>query len=295
MRNNSFTISSMVTLFAVMFSAMVIDVMAIQDFKIVSKPDRIDVMSKQRGQQENAKPVLKIVEPAEGAVINSSTVKVKLEISGDLKGYMPMMDHSTKMGNHVHVILDNQAYEAYYNLGREFELRNVSDGEHTIRVFPSRPWHESYKNDGAFQIVRFTVRNGGSDATKPTTASGGVQMSDPAEGKDMKPSTAGDVDPKKPLLTFSRPKGDYRGVEAEAIMIDFWLANAKLIGDGGEYMVFYSVNGGLPRVKENWTPFWISGLAPGKHSLEIWLVDRNGVEVENGGYNRTRRDFTISQ
>jgi hypothetical protein len=43
----------------------------------------------------------------------------------------------------------------------EFELRNVADGEHTLRVFPSRPWHESYKNDGAFQMVKFTVRNGG--------------------------------------------------------------------------------------------------------------------------------------
>lgn len=272
-----------------------ISVSAFQDFRIVQRPDRIEQMAKMRGEQEKARPVLKIMEPAEEAVIRSSTVKVRLEISGDLKGYMPMMDHSTKMGNHIHVILDNQAYEAYYNLGREFELRNVSDGEHTLRVFPSRPWHESYKNDGAFQIVRFTVKNGGADVTKPATTANGALMSDPSEGKDMQPSNAGNVDRKKPLLTFSRPKGSYAGVEAESIMIDFWLANAKLTGDGGNYRVYYSVNRGTPRVKENWSPLWISGLGPGKHSVELWLVDKYGDPVENGGYNRTKREFTVVQ
>ncbi len=75
------------------------------------------------------------------------------------------------MGNHIHVILDNQPYEAYYELGQPFELRNVSEGKHTLRVFPSRPWHESYKNDGSFQMVSFTVKGGG-DASKPTTTNG---------------------------------------------------------------------------------------------------------------------------
>ena len=292
----SISVISLVILFSIGFIVPEpISVSAFQDFRIVQRPERIQQMVKMRGEQENAKPVLKIIEPSADAVIKSSTVKVRLDISGDLKGYMPMMDHSTKMGNHIHVILDNQAYEAYYNLGREFELRNVSDGEHTLRVFPSRPWHESYKNDGAFQMIRFTVRSGGADVTKPVTTSGGAQMSDPAEGKDMLPSNAGNVDPKKPLLTFSRPKGNYAGIEAEAIMIDFWLANAKLVGDGGNHRVYYSVNGGTPRVKENWSPLWISGLGTGKHSVELWLVDKYGDLVENGGYNRTKREFTVAK
>ncbi|MCV4754950.1 hypothetical protein OFC37_36360, partial [Escherichia coli] len=78
---------------------------------------------------------IKIIEPKADSVINSSTVKVKLELGGDLKGYKPGMDPETHTGNHIHVILDNQPYEAYYNLDREFELRNVADGEHTLRVF----------------------------------------------------------------------------------------------------------------------------------------------------------------
>jgi len=266
-----------------------------ETFRIVPRPERFDAMAESRGDQENAKPILKIIEPMGGSIVTGSTVRVKLEISGDLKGYMPMMDHSTKMGNHIHVILDNQAYEAYYNLGREFELRNVSDGEHTLRVFPSRPWHESYKNPGAFQIVRFTVRNGGADSGKPVMTATGTQMSEPSEGKDMQPSNAVDVDPSRPLLTFSRPKGEYKGIEGEAVMIDFWLANAKLVGDGGEFRVQYRINDGAPRLKENWSPLWIAGLPVGKHKVELMLVDGNGNFVDNGGYNRTVREFTISK
>src|SRR5688572_17916396 len=148
-----------------------------QPLTVVDTPQRIKDQMADRGEQDSASPTLKIVEPKADATISSSTVKVDLDISGDLKGYEPHMDPATKTGNHIHVILDNQPYEAYYNLDQPFELRNVADGEHTLRVFASRPWHESYKNDGSFQMVKFTVKNGGADANKPATTSTGQQMS----------------------------------------------------------------------------------------------------------------------
>ena len=277
---------------------------AAQNLSEVPRPQKIADMMAQRGAQDEAKPALKIVEPAEGAAVASSTVKVKLSISGDLKGYKPMMDMETKMGNHIHVILDNQPYEAYYNLGQEFELRNVADGEHTLRVFPSRPWHESYKNTGAFQMVKFTVKNGGADTTKPTTTNANQTMANantataPAatpEGKDMPPSTGGAIDKTKPLLTYSRPKGEYKGADADAIMIDFWLTNAKLSGDGGEYRVRYSVDGGEAKYIDRWQPIWLSGWANGKRSVKIELVDKAGNVVDNGGYNSTTREITVAK
>jgi hypothetical protein len=287
---------------------------AAQSLTEVPRPQKIVDQMKERGQQDEAKPAVKIVEPAANAAIASSTVKVKLDLSGDLKGYMPMMDPATKMGNHVHVILDNQPYEAYYNLGQEFELRNVADGEHTLRVFPSRPWHESYKDAGAFQMVKFTVKGGGADATKPATTASGQPMSNanantmanmntntaakPAgtpEGKDMPASTAGAVDATKPLLTYSRPKGEYKGADADAIMIDFWLLNAKLQGDGGEYRVRYSVDGGEAKFLDKWAPIWLSGWSNGKHSVKVELVDKAGNVVDNGGYNSTTREITVAK
>lgn len=274
----------------------------------VPRPPAIEQAMKDRGEQDQAKPMLKVVSPANDAVINGSTVELRLELSGDLKGYMPHKDPATQKGNHIHVILDNQPYEAYYELGQAFELRNVSEGKHTLRVFPSRPWHESFKNDGAFQMVEFTVKGGG-NANKPTTSSSGEKMANPAnksegagssptpsrEGKDYSASQGGNVDRAKPLLTYSRPKGEYKGADADPIMIDFWLMNARLQGDGGDYRVRYSVDGGEASFLDKWEPIWLSGWINGTHSVKLELVDKDGNVVDNGGYNSTTREITISK
>jgi len=279
-----------------------------QKLTLVPRPAAIEQAMKDRGEQDQATPVLRVVSPASNAMINGSTVEVKLELSGDLKGYMPHKDPATQKGNHIHVILDNQPYEAYYELGQPFELRNVTEGKHTLRVFPSRPWHESFKNEGAFQMVEFTVKGGG-DSSKPTTTNSGEKMANPAnksegantsptparEGKDYSPSQAGDVDRAKPLLTYSRPKGEYKGTDADPIMIDFWLMNAKLQGDGGEYRVRYSVDGGEAKFLDKWEPIWLTGWINGKHSVKLELVDKDGSVADNGGYNSTTRDITISK
>jgi len=272
-----------------------------QSLTVIPRPQKIVDMMKARGGQDAATPTLKIVSPAKDATINGSTVEVKLDLSGDLQGYMPHKDPATQKGNHIHIILDNQPYEAYYEINQPFELRNVSEGQHTLRVFPSRPWHESYKNDGAFQMVTFTVKGGG-DATRPTTTNSGQTMASPAagatparEGKDYAPSQAGNIDPAKPLLTYSRPKGEYKSEDADPIMIDFWLLNGKLQSNGGEYRVRYSVDGGEARFIDTWEPIWLSGWTSGKHSVKVELVDKNGNLVDNGGYNSTTREITVTK
>ena len=274
----------------------------VQSLTLVPRPQAILDLMKSRGEQDEAAPALKIISPAANAVVNGSKVDVKLDLSGDLKGYMPHKDPATGKGNHIHVILDNEPYEAYYELGQPFELRNVAEGKHTLRVFASRPWHESYKNDGSFQMVTFTVKGGG-DASKPTTTGSGEKMANansapaasPAtrEGKDVAPSKAGDVDPAKPLLTYSRPKGEYKGEDAKEIMIDFWLTNAKLKGDGGEYRIRYFVNDDEARFIDKWDPVWLAGWLGGKHTVRIELLDKDGRPVENGGYNTTTRTITV--
>lgn len=274
-----------------------------QSLTTTPRPQKIEAAMKDRGEQDQAKPVLRIASPTKGQVINGSTVNVKLDLSGDLKGYKPHKDPATQKGNHIHVILDNEPYEAYYELGQPFELRNVTEGKHTLRVFASRPWHESYKNEGSFQMVAFSVKGGG-DASKPTTTNGGQVMANnnananaaaPREGKDVGKSEAGDIDPQKPLLTYSRPKGENKGEDADPIMIDFWLSNGKLQGDGGQYRVRYTVDGGAPRHIEKWEPIWLTGWTSGKHTVKLELVDKNDTPIENGGYNTTTREITVAR
>lgn len=272
-----------------------------QKLTVIPRPQKITDMMTARGEQDQAAPAIKIVSPAKDATINGSTVEVKLDLSGDLKGYLPHKDPATGKGNHVHVILDNQPYEAYYEIGQPFEMRNVAEGKHTLRVFPSRPWHESYKNDAAFQMVTFTVKGGG-DATKPTTTNRGQTMASPAasatparEGKDYAASQAGNVDPAKPLLTYSRPKGEYKAEDADPIMIDFWLSNGKLQSNGGDYRVRYSVDGGEARFIDTWGPIWLTGWTNGKHTVKLELVDKSGNLVDNGGYNSTSREITVAK
>src|SRR5688572_10788725 len=65
---------------------------------VAERPQAIKDQMAARGEQDAAAPTLKITEPKADAALSSSTVKVKLELAGDLKGYEPHMDSATKMG-----------------------------------------------------------------------------------------------------------------------------------------------------------------------------------------------------
>jgi hypothetical protein len=255
---------------------------AVQALSVVQPPERIEKMREQRGELEQAAPVVRIVSPANNSVIDGPTVQVRVSLSGDLKGYKPGQDPATGMGDHIHVILDNEPYEAYYDLSAPFEFKDVAPGRHTLRVFASRPWHESYKNEGSFHMVSFTVRG---SAASPAPAS-------PSPAMGEKPAPDG-PDPSRPLLTYSRPKGEYKGEEADPIMIDFWLTNARLKGDGDQYRIRYIIDDGEPGYIDRWAPVWLAGWANGKHSVRLELLGSDDRPVENGNLNTTTREITV--
>lgn len=71
-------------------------------------------------------------------------------------------------------------------------------------------------------------------------------------------------------------------------MIEFWLLNAKLVGDGGEYRVRYTIDQeDTPKFIDKWEPIWISRWKDGKHTIKLELTDKDGNLVDNGGYNAT--------
>ena len=110
----------------------------------------------------------------------------------------------------------------------------------------------------------------------------------------MPTSKGGDVDPAKPLLTYSRPKGEYKDAEADPIMIDFWLSNAKLKGDGGEYRVRYIIDDDDPRFIDKWEPVWLSGWLGGKHTVRLELLDKNDWRYKTGATTPRRARLRLS-
>src|SRR5215210_5891217 len=61
----------------------------VKELTVVSRPQTIEELMKQRGEQDQAKPNLHVVAPANNSTIKGSTVEVKLHLDGDLKGYVP--------------------------------------------------------------------------------------------------------------------------------------------------------------------------------------------------------------
>ena len=209
-------------------------------------------------------PQVRILSPRPGEVLETTTAAVRFQVRG-----LPLFkDDTSGMGPHLHVFLDDQPYQAVYNLSEPLVFSDLSPGTHTLRVFASRPWHESFKNEGAFAERTFHIF-----AKTPQTG----------------------LDKSQPLLTYSRPQGSYG---AEPIMLDFYLTNAPLHmiaqEDGRDpihdWRVRATVNG-ASFVFDQWQPVYLTGFKPGQNWVQLELIDENGDPIENQ-FNNTVRVIT---
>ncbi|TAF08888.1 MAG: hypothetical protein EAZ76_16620, partial [Nostocales cyanobacterium] len=206
-------------------------------------------------------PQVTILTPTDEEVVEDNNVKVRFQVQ-DLPVFK---DPQWQLGPHLHVILDNQPYIAVYDLTQPLVLPELSAGTHTLRVFASRPWHESFKNEGAYTQIRFHV------LTKTD---------------DNNP------DPNLPLLTYSRPNGSYG---AEPIMLDFYLTNAPLhivAEDNPEdtmsdWRIRCTING-ESFIFDRWQSVYLKGFKPGKNWVKLEFLDNQGNPVKNT-FNSTVR------
>ena len=173
------------------------------------------------------------------------------------------------LGPHIHLFLDNEPYRAVYDTDKPIILEDLEAGTHTLRAFTSRPWHESFKNDGAYAQTTFHI------LTK----------------------TANAPDPAKPLLTYSRPQGTYG---AEPIMLDFYLTNAPLHAIAqanpndtiSDWRIRATINGQSFLI-DNWQPLYLKGFEKGKNWIKLELLDQEGNPIDNG-FNTTARVITYN-
>lgn len=207
------------------------------------------------------RPQVQILSPRPDEVLQTQTATVRFAVQ-DLTVFK---DEDIGLGPHLHVFLDDQPYQAVYDLATPLVFENLSPGTHTIRAFASRPWHESFKNEGAFAETTFHV------FTKTDEKS---------------------PQPEDPLLTYSRPQGSYG---AEPIMLDFYLTQVPLHAiaqaddedDVLDWTIRCTINGESFEIDE-WRPLYLTGFKPGQNWVQLELLDENGEAIANVFNNTVR-------
>lgn len=226
-------------------------------------PPPVQVVAGESTPIEGAMPTLRVTAPRNGAKIARAPVQVRAQLRNWVLGADP--------GNHVHFIVDNEPYIAVRDVAQAVDLaalvqanlgHELAAGTHVLRVFPSRPQHESVKDAGAFAVLTFVYQT-------PT------------------PGFAFDV--RAPLLTYSRPKGC--NVAGQRVMLDFFVTNTTLAADGVK--VHYTIDGETSGDITTWAPHYIENLAVGEHSIRLTLVGADGQPIA-GMFNDTTRTITVA-
>ncbi|MDY6898967.1 MAG: hypothetical protein SWZ49_12945 [Cyanobacteriota bacterium] len=218
-----------------------------------------EVIQELRQNIEKYQPQVKILSPQPNEILEENKIKVSFQVRD-----LPIFQNSQyELGSHLEVILDNQSELEVYDLNQPLELSDLSPGTHTLRVFASRPWDESFKNEGAYAQTTFHVFTK-SDDNNP--------------------------DSKLPILTYNSPEGSYG---AEPILLDFYLTNAPLhilAKDNpdnpiADWRIRCTVNG-ESFIIDRWQSIYLKGFNQGKNWVKLEFLDNQGNPVKNV-YNST--------
>ncbi len=244
--------------------------------------DEIRVMAVART-PESSTVMLKIAIPKRNEVVTGNPTWIQFRIDGFALGadssQFERADQVavSDMGQTVHVVVDNEPYFPvnepalnpfnetgyFYNSSYKFEMPfPLKEGVHTLRMFPARSFGESLKGEGTFAVQRFYV--GKFDSKK-------------------------EVDFSKPFLTYNEPSDQMPLRENQPVLLDFLVANCELSPDG--YKVRLTIDGKIERTLASWQPYYIYGLAKGKHTIRLELMnEEKGVP---GLFNDVTRTIIV--
>lgn len=214
-------------------------------------------------------PTVKIASPTREQVVaadKAADFAVKL----DVKNWQTATGSS-----HVHLILDNKPYKPIYDTKAPVKLADLAGGEalaeglHVLVAFPSRANHESVKTKDALAIVPFWVGKKGDLKNDPT---------------------------KKPMLIYSRPKGDYNGEMANHVLVDFQVANVTL-AEGKDHVHVTVTGPGIEKpleakVEKFGAPLYLDNLQNGSYQVKEELMD-GSMKVIDGPWNSTTRTIKV--
>lgn len=165
-------------------------------------------------------------------------------------------------GQHIHFIIDDEPYMAFYE--DDFK-KDLDEGSHILVAFPARSYHMSIKNKDAFVAKKFIV---------------GDASNDSYEDLDLE---------NDPTLIYSRPKGTYEGKDTKKVLLDFYLLNTDLSPNGNK--VKATINN-QEFMLDDWAPYAMEGLPEGENTVKLELLDKEGNLIE-GPFNSVERTFTL--
>ncbi len=212
---------------------------------------------------------MKFVAPTKDQVIPAAK-------AGDFEVKVDVKNWKTAPGDaHVHLILDARPYKPLFDTKAPVKLSDLmggdalAEGQHVLVAFPSRANHESVKTPGALAILQFWVGKKGDKSQ----------------------------DVAKPVLIYSRPKGEYKGEMANHVLVDFQLANDTLAADKDHVHIAVTGPGieGEKSADANklGAPFYLDNLQNGSYAVKLDLVGADG-KVLPGSWNSTTRSITVS-
>ena len=211
---------------------------------------------------------IKLVKPFEGDNQLLKTDSAAVNFNYEIKNFK-LTDQTTDAkdkhcsnsakGQHIHLILNNEPYLAKYDT--DFIL-TLKEGNYVALSFLSRSYHESLKHKKAFDLRQFYI---GTSEVKKKSAK---------------------VDLTKPLLFYSRPKGEYIGEDAKKILLDFYIVNCKLSANG--YKVKATINGTEFMIID-WQAYAMEGLPVGETTITLELIDKNNKLVQSAFNSTTRK------
>ncbi len=210
---------------------------------------------------------LSIISPTITESVDAGSVNFQFEVTGDDYELASQTgDAETKgcsnsgKGQHIHLIIDNNPYEASYATEHTTKAE-LEEGGHVALAFISRSYHESLKHEGAAVVVPFRVG-------------------------DME---GGDFDTEAEHIFYSRPKGEYNVADAPNVFLDFYLINTT-ISEGGNYVIA-TIDDNQFKITE-WAPYYMNGLAVGDHTIKLELFNAEGSFIE-GPFNSAERTFKL--
>lgn len=149
---------------------------------------------------------------------------------------------NSKKGQHIHFIVNNGPYSAHYS---ESFTKKLDEKNNIILAFLSRSYHESVKNSNAYVLTQI--------------------------GNEK-------IDLTDEFLFYSRPKGTYKGVDTEKLLLDFYLVNTNLSSTGNKVKATIQ---DTEFIIEEWAPYYIEGLPKGEIKIKLELIDASGNLIDS--------------